>query len=202
MPDKDLPALPPVPPASSRLPREWPALPGRVTAAGIILLVFGTLSALGSALGLLWTLLIAGRMSMGFDRFDDGFRGGGGGAGWAAFLFFVVALAIAFAVAGSQLAAGWGVLQRQAWGRILGLVVSGAALVLVILGMLGTLVWVATLPDFREFDRVPEWITNWFRSAMTAGVGFGVLVSLVVAAAYGYVLSVLARADEVFDRPA
>jgi hypothetical protein len=34
---------------------------------------------------------------------------------------------------------------------------------------------------------------------MTAAVGFGVLVSLAVGAAYGFVLVVLARADEVFD---
>jgi hypothetical protein len=68
-----------------------------------------------------------------------------------------------------------------------------------ILGVLGTLVWVAALPDLSQFDRVPGWFADWFRTMLTAGVGIGVLVSLVVCAAYGYVLWVLARADEVFD---
>jgi hypothetical protein len=87
----------------------------------------------------------------------------------------------------------------MSWGRILGMVVSGTALAVWILGVLGTLVWVAALPDLSDFDRVPGWFAEWFRTMLTAGVGLGVLVSLVVSAAYGYVLWVLARADEVFD---
>jgi hypothetical protein len=174
-------------------------------AAALILLVFGTLSALGSALALLWSLLVLGRMGMGFMRFNDGFGGGGFGGGfggppgWTSLLFLFVAVGLAVAVAGGHLAAGWGVLQRQSWGRVLGLVVSGAALVILVLGVIGTLAWVAVLPDFRELDRIPEWFTNWVRGAMTAGVTIGVLVSLAAAAAYGFVLIVLARADEVFD---
>jgi hypothetical protein len=190
-------ALPPDPPAKTRPAGDRPRLPGNVTASAIILLVFGTLSALGSAIGVLWSLVVMVRMGMGFDRFGDRFDGGGGG--WAGFLFFALAVAIAGAVAGGHLAAGWAVLQRLAWGRILGMVVSGAALAVLVLGVLGALVWVAALPDLREIDRVPEWFADWFRTMMTAGVGFGVLVSLVVGAAYGYVLWVLARADEVFD---
>jgi hypothetical protein len=180
-------------------------LPGRVTAAALVLLVFGTLSALSSALALLWSLLVIGRMGMGFMRFSDGFGGGGfgggfgGPAGWTSLLFIFVAVALAVAVAGGHLAAGWGILQRQSWGRVLGLVVSGVGLVVLVLGVLGTLTWVAILPDFREFDRIPEWFSNWVRSAMTAGVTIGVLVSLAAGAAYAFVLVVLARADEVFD---
>ena len=107
-------------------------------------------------------------------------------------------VALAAAVAGGHLAAGWGVLQRRSWGRILSLVVSGTALAILILGVLGTVAWFATLPDLREFDRVPECVADWFRSLLTAGVGLGVLVSLVVGGAYAYVLWVLARADEGF----
>lgn len=196
--------LPPDPPTPSRSAHPRPAPPGKVTAAGIILLVLGTLSALGSAVALLWSLLFIIRMGMGFHRFDgpfDGPFGGdfGGGLGWAWFLFLGVAVALAVAVAGGHLAAGWGVLQRVAWGRILGLVVSGTALAILILSVLGSIVWVAALPDLREFDRVPEWFADWFRTVMTAGVGFGVLVGLVVGAAYVFVLWVLARSDEVFD---
>ncbi len=196
-------ALPPddISPATPAEPRS--SLPGNVTAAAIVLLIFGTLSALGSALAILWSLLLVGRMGMGFDRFGGGFGDGGGsfggGFGATGFLFGVLAVALAAAIAGGHLAAGWAVLQRLAWGRILGMVVAGAALTVVILSMLGTLVWVATLPDLSEFDRVPGWFEDWFRSLMTAGVGFGVIVSLLVAAAYGYVLWVLARAGEVFD---
>lgn len=201
MADHDPTEMPARPPSTAR-----PKLPGNVTAAAIILLIFGTLSALGSALALLWSLLFLIRMGTSLDRFGGGgFNGGFGGGfnggfgGGAGLLFFVVAVALAAAVAGGHLAAGWAVLQRMSWGRILGMVVSGAALAVVILGVLGTLIWVATLPDLREFDRVPGWFAEWFRSVLTAGVGFGVLVSLVVSAAYAYVLWVLARADEEFD---
>lgn len=178
-------------------------LPGRVTAAGVILLVFGTLSALSSALALLWSLLVMTRMGMGFVRFNDGpggFGGDGfgGGVGWPGILFIALAVAVAVAVAGGHLAAGWGVLQRFAWARLLGMVVSGTALVIIVLGVLGTLVWVATFPDLREFERIPEWFADWARTMVTAGVSIGVLVSLFASAAYGFVLWVLARADEDF----
>jgi hypothetical protein len=195
MADHDPNHAPAQPPAASS-----PRLPGNVTAAAIILLIFGTLSALGGALALLWSLLFIGRMGMGFDRFGGGgFNDGFGGGFTGGFLFFVLAVALAAAVAGGHLAAGWAVLQRMSWGRILGMVVSGTALAVWILGVLGTLVWVAALPDLSDFDRVPGWFAEWFRTMLTAGVGLGVLVSLVVSAAYGYVLWVLARADEVFD---
>lgn len=193
------------PPAPAAKPAP---LPGRVTAAGVILLVFGTLSALSSALALLWSLLVMARMGMGFVRFNDfpgpfggdGFGGGfGGGVGWPGLLFIGFAVAFAVAVAGAHLAAGWGVLQRLAWGRLLGMVVSGTALVVLVLGVLGAVTWVAALPDLRDLPRMPEWFAEWARTIMTAGVTIGVLVSLVAGAAYGYVLWVLARADEVFD---
>jgi hypothetical protein len=178
-----------------------------VTAAALILLVFGTLSAFGSALGVLWWLLVLARMGMGFGRFGDpfrdgfggGFGGGFGASGFFGFLFIALAVALAVAVAGGHIAAGWGILQRWPWARILGLVVSGVGLVVFVVGILGTLVWVGTLPDFREFDRIPGWFATWARDVMTAGVTLGVLVGLVVAAAYAFILVVLARADEVFD---
>jgi hypothetical protein len=141
-------------------------------------------------------------MGMGgrFDRFTDGFGGGSGGGGFFGFLFVALAVALAVAIAGGHLAAGWGILQRLPWARVLGLVVSGVGLVVFVVGILATLVWVGTLPDFREFDQVPEWLTTWARDVMTAGVTMGVIVGLAVAAAYGFVLVVLARADDVFDR--
>jgi hypothetical protein len=194
-PPPEAAALPPDP-APNQRSADQRRLPGRVTAAAIILLVFGTLSALGGAVAILWSLVLVGRMGMmGWDRFEGGF-GGYGGAG---FLVGVMAVALAAAVAGSQLAAGWGVLQRLPWARILGMVVSAVALVLIVLGVLGTLVWVGTLPDLREFDRVPEWFSDWFRNVMTAGVAMGVLVSLVAGGAYAFVLVTLARAEEVFE---
>jgi hypothetical protein len=178
-------------------------LPGRVTAAALVLLIFGTLSAFGSALGVLWWLLVLARMGMGFGRFggpfNDGFGGGFGAGGLFGFLFIALAVALAVAVAGGHIAAGWGILQRLPWARVLGLVVSGVGLVVFVMGILGTLVWVGTLPDFREFDRIPEWLTTWARDVMTAGITLGVIVGLVVAGAYAFVLVVLARADEAFD---
>jgi hypothetical protein len=174
-----------------------------VTAAAVILLVFGTLAAFGAALSLLWSLFVMNRMGMGFMPMFDrqpgfmGFHGGQLGFGFSGFLFVVLGLAIGAAVAGGHIAAGWAILQRIAWGRILGMVVAGAALAVLIVGVLGTLVWVAALPDFGDFVRVPEWWSQWIRSLITAGVGFGVVVSLVVGAAYAYVLVVLARAGDI-----
>jgi hypothetical protein len=169
----------------------------------VILLVFGTLAAFGAALSLLWSLFVMNRMGMGFMPMFDrhpgfmGFDGGQFGVGFSGLLFVVLGLAIGAAVAGGHIAAGWAILQRIAWGRILGMVVAGAALAVLAVGVLGTLVWVAALPDFGDFARVPEWWSQWIRSLITAGVGFGVVVSLVVAAAYAYVLVVLARAGDV-----
>jgi hypothetical protein len=174
-----------------------------VTAAAVILLVFGTLAAFGSALTLLWSLLAMGRFGMFMGDFPMngpmGWRMGFDGGHWGGALFVIVAVLFAIAVSGSHIAAGWATLQGLSWGRILGMVVSAVALVVLVLGVVGTLTWVAILPDFRELDRIPEWFTTWFRSAMTAGATIGVLVSLAAGAAYGYVLVVLARSDEVFD---
>jgi hypothetical protein len=205
MTDSPTEALPPTP--AEPTPTERRALPGNVTAAAVILLVFGTLAAFGAALSLLWSLFVMNRMGMGFTpmMFDrrPGFMDFGGafdgpmGFGFSGLLFVVLGLAIGAAVAGGHIAAGWAILQRITWGRILGMVVAGAALAVLAIGVLGTLVWVAALPDFGDFARVPEWWSQWIRSLITAGVGFGVVVSLVVGAAYAYVLVILARAGDV-----
>ena len=192
------PALPPDPPPGPPIA----TLPGNVTAAAILLLIFGTLAGIGTAMSLLAAIAFSARRFMpfdGFNGFSDFERFGGGGMFVVGFTPVLVTLVLGAAVTAGHIAAGAGILQRMTWGRILGMVVSAVALVVLVLGVAGTLTWVAILPDFRELDRIPEWFTTWFRSAMTAGVTIGVLVSLAAGAAYAYVLVVLARSDEVFD---
>ena len=202
MTDSPTEALPP--PPAQPTPADRHPLPGNVTGAAVILLVFGTLAAFGAALSLLWSLFVMNRIGMGFmPMFDGPMRDMPGafdgrfGFGFSGLLFVVLGLAIGAAVAGGHIAAGWAILQRLSWGRILGMVVAGAALAVIAVGVLGTLVWVAALPDFSEIGRIPEWWSQWIRSLITAGVGFGAIVSLVVAVAYAYVLVVLARAGDV-----
>jgi hypothetical protein len=125
----------------------------------------------------------------------------GGPAAWTGFALFGVLLVVGAAVAGGHIVAGWAILRRLAWGRILGMVVSGVGIAAVVLGVASTLIWVGTLPDFSEFERGGRdgiWI-EWFQSLMTAGIAFSTVVSIVAGVAYAYILVALAGHEEAFD---
>ena len=180
-----------------------------MTSAAVVLLVFGTLAAFGSAMTLLWSLFAMRWFGMWFDggvmvpRMDP-VTGGhmgfdGGSMGWAGFASFGLMLLVGVAISGGHLAAGWAILQRLEWGRILGMVVSGVALVVLVLGVAGMLVWWSAIPDFSAFDGQSGYWVDWYRSMLSSAVAFGAVVSLAVGLLYGFVLWTLARAGDVFD---
>lgn len=199
------PALPPEPAARAPGGPKRP-LPGTVTAAAIVLLVFGTLAAFGSSVALLWSLFAMRRLVPVFnDEFGPGLMGGfhGGQGSWMGIASFGLTVVIGAAVAGGHLAAGWAVLKGMAWGRILGMVVSGVGLVVLVLGVSGTLIWASalqSLPGYMDPGFMGSGhMVGWFRSMMTSSVAFGVVVSIAAGIAYVFVLTVLARHGEAFD---
>jgi hypothetical protein len=174
-------------------------LPGNLTAAAVVLLVFGALDGLASVLMLLAAVLAGARHMTVID--DPRLMGGspglpwvmdGGHAGFMGLLFLLLLALLGAAVTGSHVAAGWGILQRRSWGRLLGVVVSATALVVLLVGLAATLVWAAAgiAPDLADY---PRQMRMHYRSAMGATIALGTVLTLLAAAAYGFVLWVLAR---------
>jgi hypothetical protein len=205
---------PPPPPAPTELP-------GNVTAAAVLLLIFGTLAGLGTAF-MVFILLTFAAIPVSPMMWDpslsapDGCYGvmlpdgsnscdwgahvypgwSSGTAYWPMGLLSVALMAIAgVAVTGGHIAAGVAILQRQNWGRILGMVVSGASLVLLIL-LVGSMLVVAASP-MPGFENARYAHGNIGRM-MTGSILFSALVAVALGAAYGFVLWVLARRGDVF----
>lgn len=195
---------------------------GRLNAAAVILLVFGGISVLNTLAVMLWAVLgaafRAGRQGTLMLQNGGGFpndgRFGGGPAGgmptvigapagdWHALGFAFLAILIIGAagaiIGGSQILAGFWILQRRTWGRVLGMVVSGMALIVLVTGFTATLVWAGAVagPAMQESGRH---FAEHARSAFTAVIGFGAIVWLILTAAYGWILFTLARHDEAFE---
>ena len=195
---------------------------GRVNAAAVILLVFGGISALNTLAVMFWVVVAgaarAGRQGVVTFQTDGGFMNGGrpftdgqgggmptvmGGApadghmlGFA-FLALLIIGAAGAVIAGSQILAGVWILQRRAWGRLLGMVVSGMALVVLVVGLASALVWIgAWAPAMAD---APRHMGEHVRAAFGAIVGFGAIVTLVLMLAYGWILFILARHEEAFE---
>ncbi len=197
IPAPDIPAPdipPPVIPASEPAAR----LPGNITAAAVVLLVFGALGGVSTVLSLLAFLL------GGTGRFtpygDPGMMGrqwvaDGGQTAWMGLLFVALLAFLGAALTAAHVAAGWAILQRHRWARVLGLVVSGAALVALVVGLASILVWttVAMPPGFIDYGR--RMVVD-YHSVTGAVVALGTIITLGLIAAYGFVLWVLARHGE------
>ena len=201
---------------------------GRVNAAAVILLVFGGISALNTLAVMFWVVVAAaaraGRQGVVTFQTDGGFPNGGGfmnggnsfnggpsggmptviGApagdvnmlGFA-FLALLIIAAAGVVIAGSQILSGVWILQRRPSGRLLGIVVSGMALVVLVMGLLSALVWIgAWAPLMAD---APRHMGEHVRGAFGAIVGFGAIVTLVLIAAYGWILIALARHEEAFE---
>ncbi len=184
---------------------ETRSLPRNVSVAAVMLLVFGALSGLASLLLLLAASLAGMRQMTVYG--DPGMMGGPAGVPWGmdgghgafmGLLFLVLLALLGAAVTGSQVAAGWGILQRKHWGRLLGVVVSATALVVLVVGLAGTLVWAAAGPS-PEFGDLPRRMAMHYRSAMGATLALGAIVSLAFIAGYGFVLWVLARSGDTLE---
>lgn len=179
------------------------SLPANLTAAAVVLLTFGALAGLGTALTLLAALLAGARRFTFYG--DPGMMGGhwagdGGPAGWVGFLFVALLAALGAAITGGHVLAGWAILQRRSWGRILGLVVSGTALVVLVVGLLSTLVWaVVGMPTMGDLGGGMGDYYRYYDSMMGATVAIGTIVSLGLIAGYGFVLWVLARHGDALE---
>jgi hypothetical protein len=123
--------------------------------------------------------------------FDTGF--------WFMGMASVAVMAIVgAAVTAGHIAAGVAILQRRSWARILGMVISGAALVVLVLG-LGATLTAAVVPTPPFHDPMGGQWDDYYAATMAATLAFGTAVVVFVGAAYGYVLWVLARRGDVFE---
>ncbi|MDP9468746.1 MAG: hypothetical protein M3P32_08430 [Chloroflexota bacterium] len=189
-------------------PPQQPAarLPGNVTAAAVVLLVGGALAGVGTVLALLAALLAGTRR---FDMYGDPgmmqnpmsgqWVTDGGHAAWMGLVFVALLALLGAAITGAHVAAGWLILQRHQWARVLGLVVSGAALVVLVVGLASMLVW-ATVDVPPGFEDFPRRMGDYYHSVMGATVALGTIISLGLIAAYGFVLWVLARHGDAIDQ--
>lgn len=203
--------------------------PGSVTAAAVLLLSFGMLAALGTAFALLGTLAssmrrlsqvmphqirypmqfpmdgpMTGPMDAPGGKFGDAMVGlhmvpdGGYVLIFGLISLLLVGL-IGGAIAGAHIAAGLAILQRRAWGRVLGMAGSGAALVFLVMGLVAALVWASFAMSAGPWDEVPRHMGGDFRSMMTAVVAYGTVVTLLMIGAYAFILAALARHGDAFD---
>lgn len=180
-------------PTDNAAARPVPDLPGNITAAAVVLLVFGALAGLGTVLTLLATLA-SGARDFNLAEFPRDFRGVMGGA-WIGLLFVLLLAMLGAAVTAGHVVAGWAILQRYSWGRILGLVVSGAALVVLVIGLASMIIWATVdMPPDGDF---PRRMGEYYRSMASATTALGAFVAILLMAAYGFVLWVLARYGDV-----
>ena len=142
-------------------------LPGNVTAAAVFLFILGTLAGLVALFGFISTPTKVVEVSGGVTRVTD--------LGLTSALTILV---LGGAVTAAHIAAGRGILRGRAWGRILGLVVSGMAIVVLLLSLLYT-VAPATL------------LTN----SLALGT---VMVTTLLIAAYALVIWAVARHGNAF----
>jgi len=191
-------------PLSGSTPTTRP-LPGSVTAAAVVLLIYGVLGSLATLLMLLASVLFAQLPNMmpsdsyfyrGYPGFSE--------ESFSAMMTMGVAFMVAFAVVGAllaaaHLAAGIGVLKRRSWARILGLVVSGLAVVVLLLWLAGAVLSMS-MPFPDSFGTVPGFDEQWYRSMQATMLGFGIGFTALIAAPYVLVIAVLIRRGDVFER--
>lgn len=142
-------------------------LPGNVTAAAVFLFILGTLAGLLALFTFISTPTKVVEIVGGVTQVTD--------LGLTSALTILV---VGGAVTAVHIAAGRAILRGRAWGRILGLVVSGIAIVLLLLSLLYT-VAPATL------------LTN----SLALGT---VIVVVLLIAAYAFVIWALARHGSAF----
>ena len=180
-------------------------MPGTVTAAAVILLIYGALGSLATIFMLLAVVLFAQLPNMmpsdaylypGYRGFnEESFR-----SVMTMGLVCMVGIAVVGALlAAAHLAAGIGVLKRRSWARILGLVVSGVAVVVLLL-WLASAVFSISMPFPDSFGTVPGFDEQWYRSMRATMLGFGIGFTALIGAPYIFVMAVLIRRGDVFER--
>ena len=175
-----------------------PGVPGSVTAAAVILFVMAALIGLLAAVLLLTSSMMSGfpgdwMLGPGFesvsDPTSDAFMDATAG-------FLIVFAVIMLGVAVGHVLAGIGVLRRRGWARIVGLVLSALALLLLLLGIAGSLI---ALAEPIPYGVVPPGFTEEsMRQDAIFGAIFGLVTSGAFLLGYLYVVIVLARRGDVF----
>ncbi len=138
------PAAQPIPPPVPNLDFQLQNYAGRIRALAICWFIYGGLSLLLSAGG----LLFAGHMMNGFGPWSHGPWGGAPwffGPGWLHFAlaFVVIRAALAFV-------AGWGLMERTPWGRIVAIVAGFLCLLKIPLGTALGIWTLVTLLGYRN----------------------------------------------------
>ena len=146
--------------------------PGSVTAAAIILLIFGVLVSLGGVLALI------GGAALG----SGGLGGLGGALGGAVAVFGVILLA--FGVL--EIITGINLFGGKSWARIVGFILAGLGVLFSLFGLIGSFS-TPTATDFAGTQATGPSVVN-------------IIVNLVVLAAYAYVIYALATAGRYFNR--
>lgn len=127
----------------------------------------------------------------------DGPYGPGFGFWWGGFVSVGLMAALGAGITGAHIAAGIAILQRREWGRILGMVVSGAALVLVFLAAGASLPSMLILPP-SDSGMGNGW-DQYYAATTAVSAAFGIIVAVLAIIGYGFVLWTLARRGEVFE---
>lgn len=199
----DQPMSPPISPPTEPVPGWAPVAPspsegasGTVVAAGVILLV---IAALAGLLGIL--LLLAGALMGQMGNLSPGDSGLtqeqiDALAGFGRTFIFVIG-GVGLAVALGHLLSGIGVLRRQSWGRILGLVMSVLGVLLWALILVGTLV-ASGQPVSAEYLADRGLTLEEYRAIARTGWIVGVSLSGIALAAYTFVTVVLIRRGREF----
>ena len=195
-------STPPISPPTEPVPT-WSAQPpaapgasGTVVAAGVILLVIAALAGLLAIL-----LLLAGALMGQVGNLSPGDSGLtqeqiDALAGFGRSFIFVIG-GVGLAVALGHLLSGIGVLRRQSWGRILGLVMAVLGVLLWALVMVGTLA-ASGQPVSAEYLNDRGLTMEEYQAIARTGWIVGVSLSGIALAAYTFVAVVLIRQGRQF----
>ncbi|MDQ3880267.1 MAG: hypothetical protein M3295_04235, partial [Chloroflexota bacterium] len=181
-----------------------PRRPGLVTAAGVILIVIGSLGmllVLGFALIIVLLLTVASNLDAGASA-----PRGSQAADPAAALGVLVVIGVVWTVwTVAHLVAGIGILNRRGWSRVLGIVLAsiGELLTLLVIGLL--VVFAIVAPDAIVNDANRSFSSGTSAEATAQFARFGLLVDLVFlipfAVGYGLTAFALLRRAAWFDLP-
>lgn len=174
-------------------------LSGSIVAAAVIMLVMAVLTGLLAAIILFSSSIVADPAFQDPLLQDPMFEGQSVEAAMAmAQAFFYVFAGIVLAAAVAHLAAGIGVLKRRNWARILGMVLAGLGIVLT--GATAALSLLSAgqplPPSMQDATGVTQ---EQYAAMMTGGLIFGIVISIVVLLAYGYVFFLLLARGREFS---
>lgn len=183
-------------PMATAMPAPRAALPGVLLASGVIFIVFAVLAGLAGAFVLFAGLLI-GQFPFAIPSSGLSSEQGSAVVSMARTMFlFIGAVVLVFGLA--HLAGGIGILRRRGWARILGLVLSILALVVLGLATVSSiLAFTQPLPS-AYYTNLDFTVEDYRRIAVTSVI-FSMAILGAVVAAYLFVTVVLIRRGRDFN---